>query len=58
VPPNCKPRYFFHGGVAAVVSHDLVKEKKVPPREIDLAITRMKRFQTSPEQHSFRPTTP
>jgi len=26
--------YFFHGTVAAVVSHGLVKEQKVPPKDI------------------------
>lgn len=55
---NYRILYFFHGGVAAVVTHGLMKEKKVPPREIDLAITRMKRFQTSPDRHTYRPTTP
>jgi DNA-binding XRE family transcriptional regulator len=28
--------YFFRGSTAAVVSHGLVKEREVPPREIDL----------------------
>jgi hypothetical protein len=29
--------YFFHGAIAAVVSHGLVKERVVPPKEIDHA---------------------
>src|SRR5947207_15335448 len=40
--------YFFHGTVAAVVSHGAVKERVVPPREIDLAIEHYKRFEESP----------
>ena len=30
--------YFFHGTIAAVVSHGLVKERVVPPKEIDHAV--------------------
>ena len=35
--------YFFHGRTAAVVSHGIVKERAVPPKEIDLAVARKKR---------------
>lgn len=45
--------YFFHGNVAAVVSHGTMKEQKVPPKEIDLAITRKKRFEQRPGQHTY-----
>jgi len=45
--------YFFHGAVAAVVSHGLVKERAVPPKEIDRAIERKKRFETNPAKHTF-----
>jgi phage-related protein len=44
--------YFFHGAVAAVVSHGFVKERVVPAREIDRAIERKRRFETDPERHS------
>lgn len=47
--------YFFHGRVAAVVSHGLVKERKVPPREIDRAVARKQQFLTNPERHTFTP---
>jgi phage-related protein len=47
--------YFFHGRAAVVVSHGLVKEKAVPPREIDLAVKRKIGFETAPAQHAFRP---
>src|SRR5262245_17664262 len=37
--------YFFHGNIAAVVSHGLTKERAVPPKEIDRAVARKKRFE-------------
>ena len=45
--------YFFHGTVAAVVSHGLVKERAVPPKEIDRAVERKKRFETKPQKHTY-----
>ena len=45
--------YFFHGAVAAVVSHGLVKERVVPPKEIDRAVERKKRFEANPPRHSY-----
>jgi len=45
--------YFFHGAVAAVVSHGLVKERAVPPKEIDRAIERKQRFKVNPAKHTF-----
>src|SRR5438552_16247758 len=32
---NYRMLYFFHGGTIAVLSHGLVKEAQVPPKEID-----------------------
>src|SRR5437016_9469097 len=43
--------YFFHGTLAAVVSHGLVKERAVPPKEIDRAVERKKRFEAHPQRH-------
>jgi hypothetical protein len=43
--------YFFHGVVAAVVSHGIVKEGAVPPKEIDRAIQSKKRFEGDPARH-------
>jgi Phage derived protein Gp49-like (DUF891) len=43
--------YFFHGAIAAVVAHGIVKEGAVPPREIDRAIERKKRFEANPAKH-------
>ncbi len=45
--------YFFHENTAVVVSHGIVKEKRVPPKEIDLAIERRKAFFQNPEQHTY-----
>jgi len=43
--------YFFHGAVAAVVAHGIVKESAVPPSEIDRAVERKKRFEANPAKH-------
>jgi hypothetical protein len=45
--------YFFHGTVAAVVSHGIVKEDRVPPGEIARAIERRKQFEMNPKAHTF-----
>jgi hypothetical protein len=45
--------YFFHGAIAAVVSHSLVKERVVPPKEIDRAVDRKKRFEANPSRHTY-----
>jgi phage-related protein len=48
--------YFFHGRVAAVVSHGIVKEQKVPPKEIDLAVKRERLFEQAPKRHTYEAT--
>lgn len=45
--------YFFHGAIAAVVSHGLVKERAVPPNEINRAVERKKRFVANPQRHTY-----
>ena len=45
--------YFFNGTVAAVVSHRLIKERAVPPKEIDRAVERKKRFEVNPRRHTY-----
>ena len=45
--------YFFHGAIAAVVSHGLVKERGVPPKQIDRAVERQKRFEANPAKHTY-----
>jgi len=59
---NCRILYFFHGTVAAVVvnhvavrtvAHGIVKESAVPPKEINRAVERKKRFEANPAKHSL-----
>lgn len=51
---NYRMLYFFHGRTAAVLSHGLVKEGRIPPGEIDRAIARKARFEAHPEPHTYR----
>lgn len=44
--------YFFHGRTIAVLSHGLVKQRAVPPKDIEIAITRKNRFVMNPELHT------
>lgn len=50
---NYRMLYFFHESVAAVLSHGLVKERAVPPVEIDRAIERKTRFARNPKRHTY-----
>src|SRR5438034_11447219 len=50
---NYRMLYFFHGRTAAVVSHGLVKEAAVPPKEIEKAIERKRRFEKNPKTHTY-----
>lgn len=50
---NYRMLYFFHGRKAAVVSHGLVKEAAVPPKEIEKAIERKRRFEKDPKAHTY-----
>ena len=49
---NYRLLYFFHGRVAAVISHGIMKEDRVPPKEIEKAIERKKKFEQDPEGHT------
>ncbi len=49
---NYRMLYCFHGRTAAVVSHGIVKQKKVPAKEINLASARKGLFEADPEAHS------
>jgi phage-related protein len=50
---NYRILYFFHGRMAAVVSHGMQKERRVPPSEIDLAIERKSQFEAAPVKHTY-----
>ena len=45
--------YFFHGRIAAVVSHGLVKEAEVSAKEIEKAIERKRKFEKDPKSHTY-----
>ena len=47
--------YFFHGSVAAIVSHGIVKERAVPAKEIQHAMERKRRFAANPAAHTHEP---
>jgi phage-related protein len=49
---NYRMLYFFHQDIAAIVSHGLVKEQRVPPKEIDLAIEHKAKFEKEPKKHT------
>ena len=55
---NYRMLYFFHQNIAAVVSHGLVKEDRVPPKEIDWALQRKRKFEADPERHTHKTGTP
>src|SRR5437588_8574527 len=46
--------YFFHGNIAAVVSHGVIKEQVVPPKEIERALARKRRFLANPKRHAYK----
>lgn len=47
--------YFFAGKAVVVVSHGLIKEREVPPRDIDQAIERKEKVKADFAQFTFRP---
>jgi hypothetical protein len=47
--------YFFHGEAAVVLSHGSVKERIVPPKEINRAVRHKEKFQENCARYSFRP---
>src|SRR5437879_4416910 len=49
---NYRMLYFFHRDAAVVLSHGLVKEKRVPPKEIDRAVEHRTKFEKHPDQHT------
>ena len=51
---NYRILYFFHENKAAVLAHGIVKERIVPPADIDKAIKRRQKFEQDPETHSYQ----
>ena len=46
--------YFFYGGQVAILSHGIIKEREVPPKEIDRAIEFKRKFESNPEKFTYR----
>lgn len=51
---NYRMLYFFHGRIAAVLAHGLVKEREVPTKDIELALERKRLFEEAPDTHTYR----
>ena len=51
---NYRILYFFYGNSAAILSHGIVKEKIVPPAEIDKAVSRKEEFEQNPKAHTYQ----
>lgn len=50
---NYRILYFFHGRVAAILAYGLTKEDRVPSADIDVALTRKRRYEQAPKLHTF-----
>ena len=51
---NYRILYFFHGKVAAVLAHGLLKARAVPVRDLNEALRRKHKFERAPEQHTYQ----
>lgn len=51
---NYRILYFFHGRMAAVLAHGLVKEREVPVKDIQIAVERKRLFEQDPQAHTYR----
>jgi phage-related protein len=49
---NYRMLYFFHGREIVVISHGIVKERAVPPKEIEYALKNKAAYESDPEKHS------
>ena len=54
---NYRILYFYHGDVAAVLAHGIIKESAVPQKEIERAMERKRRFETNPKKHTHEEET-
>lgn len=50
---NYRILYFFSGQTVAVLSHGIIKERLVPPKEIDLAVKRKQIFEKDTNKHTY-----
>ncbi|MEK7675961.1 MAG: type II toxin-antitoxin system RelE/ParE family toxin [Verrucomicrobiota bacterium] len=50
---NYRVLYFFHGREAVILSHGVLKERVVPPKDIERAIARKRKFEATPQKHTY-----
>ena len=53
---NYRILYTFVGHRIALLTHGIVKESRVPSKEIDEAILRKTKWETSPKPHTYKET--
>lgn len=51
---NYRILYFFYGEAVAVLTHGIIKERVVPPKEIDRAVECKRKFEKNPKGHIFK----
>lgn len=51
---NYRILYFFHGRVAAVLAHGIMKEREVPAKAIQWALERKRLFEQDPHRHTYQ----
>jgi phage-related protein len=50
---NYRMLYFFHGRIAAVLAHGLMKEREIPEKDIQRALERKPLFEQAPGAHTY-----
>lgn len=50
---NHRILFFYGKEKIAVLSHHIIKEQKVPPKEIDLAVKRKAKFEKNPSKYTY-----
>ncbi|GCA76142.1 hypothetical protein MiTe_02982 [Microcystis aeruginosa NIES-2520] len=50
---NYRVIYFFYKNQSVVISHGIIKEKEVPPLEIEQAIKNKTKFEKNPELYTY-----
>ena len=50
---NYRLLYFYHGRVAAVLTHGIIKEREVPLKDIEQALERKRLFEQDPEGRTY-----
>ena len=51
---NFRILYGFVGKNAVLLTHGIVKERRVPPQEINLALIRMRQYEHNPMEHTYQ----